>query len=79
VLQTTDSLPIIENLLAGRGMAFVRRTLVKSYLMQEKIIKIPDFTHQTQWALHLVVSTHHFQWLKVKNFVQWIMTKFTSL
>jgi len=75
-LKTTDSIPIIDNVLGGKGLAFVSKTLVEKHLRQKQLVQLVDFSHKTQWTLYLVAPAHHYQWRKIKRFEQWIMDEF---
>jgi len=77
-LKTTDSIPIIDNVLGGQGLAFVSKTLVENHLQKNQLIQLVDFSYKTQWTLYLVAPAHHFQWPKIKRFEQWLMHKFNG-
>jgi len=77
-IRTTDALPIIQNVLAGQGIAFVSRALVNHNIKMGQLVNIFDYAYASSRALFLVAPEHHFNWPKVQRFEQWAKTLFTS-
>ncbi len=74
-LQTTDSVPVLEQTLAGQGFAFVSKSLVFEKLKSGTLINLYDFSVQSPISIYLVAPPHHFQWKKVKKLEEWLTTK----
>ena len=77
-IKTTDAVPIVQNALAGLGMAFVSEVLVADFINDGKLVKILDYTFDSPETLYLVAPAHHFNWHKVHCFEKWIMQKLNS-
>jgi len=77
-LRTTDALPIIQNVLAGQGIAFVSRALVNKNIQSGQLVNIFDYAFASSRALFLVAPAHHFNWQKVQRFEQWVKTLFIT-
>ena len=71
-LKTTDAVPIIQNVLAGQGIAFVSKVLVTEHLQSGNLINVLDYAYTGPAALYLVAPAHHFNWDKIKRFEQWL-------
>lgn len=71
-IQVDDSVPIIENTLAGRGIALVSHFLVADYLRKEQLVNILNYSYPTPYSLYLVAPEQHFSWNKVKIFEEWL-------
>ncbi len=77
-LRTTDALPIIQNVLAGQGIAFVSRALVNKNIQSGQLLNLLDYAFDSPRTLYLVAPPHHFNWPKVKRFEQWAQKLFSS-
>jgi len=77
-LKTTDALPIIQEALAGQGMAFVSKVLVNKYIENGQLVNLFDYSYADPRTLYLVAPAHHFQWRKIKRFEHWLTDKFKS-
>ncbi|REL35934.1 LysR substrate-binding domain-containing protein [Thalassotalea euphylliae] len=75
-LRTSDSLPLIQYALAGKGMAFVSRALVSNFLADGTLVELLDYRFETEHALYLVAPSHHFSFTKVQHFERWITQLF---
>ncbi|WP_286265980.1 LysR substrate-binding domain-containing protein [Thalassotalea atypica] len=71
-LQTTDSVPVIDHALSGRGVAFVSRLLVAEHIKQGTLVNVLDYQFDSPRTLYLVAPAHHFTWKKVQLFEAWI-------
>ncbi|WP_158089067.1 LysR substrate-binding domain-containing protein [Cognaticolwellia mytili] len=77
-LRTTDALPIIQNVLAGQGIAFVSRALVNKNIQSGQLLNLLDYAFDSPRTLYLVAPPQHFNWPKVKRFEQWAQKLFSS-
>jgi len=77
-IRTTDALPIIQNVLAGQGIAFVSRALVNHNIKMGQLVNVFDYAYASSRALFLVAPEHHFNWPKVQRFEQWAKALFIS-
>jgi len=77
-IRTTDALPIIQNVLAGQGIAFVSRALVNHSIKMGQLVNVFDYAYASSCALFLVAPEHHFNWPKVQRFEQWAKALFVS-
>ncbi|WP_416307020.1 LysR substrate-binding domain-containing protein [Neptunicella sp. SCSIO 80796] len=75
LLRADDSVSIIENALAGRGIALVNSVLVREHIRQQKLVSLLDFSHASHLAMYLVAPEQHFSWNKVQRFEQWFIEK----
>ncbi|WDE07077.1 LysR family transcriptional regulator [Thalassomonas viridans] len=73
-LKTTDAVPIVQNVLAGQGMAFVSKVLVAEHLKNGNLVNVLDYAYHTPQTLYLVAPAHHFHWQKIKDFAAWLKT-----
>ncbi|WDE10293.1 LysR substrate-binding domain-containing protein [Thalassomonas haliotis] len=71
-LKTTDAVPIIQNVLAGRGMAFVSKVLAAEHIKNGNLVNVLDYAYITPKTLYLVAPAHHFHWQKIKRFEAWL-------
>ncbi|KGJ95728.1 LysR substrate-binding domain-containing protein [Thalassotalea sp. ND16A] len=71
-LKTNDSVPIIQNALAGQGLAFISKVLVAQHLTDGNLINVLDYEYQTPLSLYLVAPAQHFTWGKIKSFETWV-------
>ncbi|GLX77117.1 LysR family transcriptional regulator [Thalassotalea insulae] len=78
-LSTTDALPIVQQALAGQGIAFVSKVLVKQYIKQGQLVNVLDYAYDNPRTLYLVAPPHHFLWPKVKRFEKWLRAAFAAL
>lgn len=77
-LKTTDALPIIQTTLAGQGIAFISKALIKDNLKQGQLINVLEYVYHSPRTLYLVAPPHHFNWSKVKRFELWLKTLFSE-
>ncbi|MCJ8318044.1 MAG: LysR substrate-binding domain-containing protein [Colwellia sp.] len=77
-LKTTDALPIIQNTLAGQGIAFVSKVLVEQYLRTGQLINIFNYVYDDPRTLFLVAPPHHFKWNKVQRLELWLKQLFSG-
>jgi LysR family glycine cleavage system transcriptional activator len=77
-LKTTDALPIIQNTLAGLGLAFVSKVLVEQYLRNGQLINVLGYTYDSPRTLFLVAPPHHFKWGKVQRLELWLKKLFSK-
>ncbi|MEW6991241.1 LysR substrate-binding domain-containing protein [Colwelliaceae bacterium 6441] len=77
-LKTTDALPIIQNTLAGKGIAFVSKVLIEQYLRTGQLINLFDYAYENPRTLFLVAPPHHFKWNKVQRFELWLKELFSE-
>lgn len=75
-LKTTDALPIIQQTLAGQGIAFVNKVLVDQYLRTGQLINLFDYVYENPRTLFLVAPPHHFKWEKVQRLELWLKQLF---
>jgi LysR family glycine cleavage system transcriptional activator len=78
VVRSDNSMIMIENTLAGNGVAFVNRSLVAPFLKTGQLVQALDFEKESPWALYLVAPPQHFSWLKIHAFQQWITERLRS-
>jgi len=78
-LKTTDALPIIQNTLAGQGIAFVSKVLVEQYLGTGQLINVLDYAYDSPRTLFLVAPPHHFKWDKVQRLELWLKKLFSNI
>lgn len=71
-LKTTDAVPIIQNALAGQGMAFVSKVLVAEHIKNGNLVNVLDYSYHTPETLYLVAPAHHFHWEKIQRFEAWL-------
>lgn len=71
-LKTTDSVPLIQNALAGQGITFVSKILVAEHLRSGNLVNVLDYAFETPNTLYLVAPEHHFQWGKIQKFEKWL-------
>jgi LysR family glycine cleavage system transcriptional activator len=77
-LRTTDAMPIIQNVIAGQGIAFVSRALVSKNLQSGQLVNLLDYAYTSARTLYLVAPAHHFTWQKVQRFEQWLQALFSA-
>ena len=77
-IRTTDALPIIQNVLAGQGIALVSRALVNHNIKLGQLVNVFDYAYASPRTLFLVAPEHHFNWPKVQRFEQWAKALFIS-
>jgi len=71
-LSVTESSTLVEAILAGRGIALVRRSLVGD-LLRSKSLRCPiDISLPGEYHYYLVAPPAKFQTQKVRAFVSWI-------
>ncbi|MEW6982108.1 LysR substrate-binding domain-containing protein [Colwelliaceae bacterium 6471] len=73
MIKTTDAVPIIQNALAGRGLAFVSKVLVNEHLRSGNLVNVLNYHYDDPRTLYLVAPSHHFKWEKVRRFEQWLI------
>lgn len=73
VICTNNSVILIENALAGRGVTLINKSLVADHLRSGALVKLLDFSQPSPYSLYLAAPEHHFQWPKVKAFEAWMV------
>ncbi|REL27321.1 LysR family transcriptional regulator [Thalassotalea euphylliae] len=76
ILRTSDSLPLIQYALAGKGMMFVSRALINHLLVDGTLVELLEHRFATDRTLYLVAPSHHFSFAKVRHFEHWIRQLF---
>lgn len=68
-----DSTPaMVGAVLAGQGVAMVRRSLVLDYLKNGQLIHLFGFSHPCEWSYYMVAPEYHFSFPKVQAFETWL-------
>lgn len=69
-----DSTPaLVGAVLAGQGVAMVRRSLVIDYLRNGQLVQLFDFSHACEWTYYMVAPEYHFSFPKVQAFEKWLI------
>ena len=74
LVKTDNSVTIIENVVAGRGIALVQRSLVSDHIKSCKLLTLLNFSHKSPFSLYLVAPEQNFNWEKVKQFEKWLIS-----
>ena len=77
MLRTSDSLPLIQYALAGKGMMFASRALINHLLIDGTLVELLDRRFATDRTLYLVAPSHHFSFAKVRYFEHWVRQLFS--
>lgn len=72
VIKANDSVILIDNALAARGVLLVNKSLVLEPLSTGNLGRLMDFTFPSPYSLFLVAPEHHLHWPKVEQFEEWI-------
>lgn len=73
ILRSDNSVPLIENAVAGRGFMLANYILVSDYLMRGELVSLLDYNEASPYSLFLVAPEHHFAWRKVSRFENWLL------
>lgn len=72
VFKSDNSVPLIENALAGRGFALVNAGLAADHLFSGRLVRVLEYSFPSPYSLFLVAPAQHFRWPKVKAFEEWL-------
>ncbi|TRY32633.1 LysR substrate-binding domain-containing protein [Aliiglaciecola sp. M165] len=73
IVRSNNSVPLIENAVAGRGFMLANYILVSDYLLRGELVTLLDFNVASPYSLFLVAPEHHFSWHKVSQFEKWLV------